>query len=101
MATELKRSDAMDRIAELLGADASKLLDHKSETISKDDLQLPGPDFVEQVVQRVLGLSEDDELAAVAVLVDHQIVIENSVELRPLGVLAGAQDFQRHMLEAL
>ena len=29
MATELKRSDAMDRIAELLGADASKLLDHK------------------------------------------------------------------------
>ncbi|HEY0729369.1 MAG TPA: class I fructose-bisphosphate aldolase, partial [Pyrinomonadaceae bacterium] len=54
MATELKRSDAMDRIAELLGADASKLLDHKSETISKDDLQLPGPDFVD----RVWGISD-------------------------------------------
>ncbi|HEX5832747.1 MAG TPA: class I fructose-bisphosphate aldolase [Pyrinomonadaceae bacterium] len=54
MATELKRSDTMDRIAELLGADAAKLLDHKSETISKDDLQLPGPDFVD----RVWGISD-------------------------------------------
>ena len=54
MATELKRSDAMDRIAELLGADAAKLLDHKSETISKDNLQLPGPDFVD----RVWGISD-------------------------------------------
>jgi class I fructose-bisphosphate aldolase len=54
MATELKRSDAMDRIAELLGADAAKLLDHKSETIPKDDLQLPGPDFVD----RVWGISD-------------------------------------------
>ena len=54
MATELKRSDSMDRIADLLGPDAAKLLDHKSETISKDDLQLPGPDFVE----RVWGVSD-------------------------------------------
>jgi fructose-bisphosphate aldolase, class I len=54
MATELKRSDSMDRIAELLGPDASKLLDHKSQTISKDDLQLPGPDFVD----RVWGVSD-------------------------------------------
>jgi class I fructose-bisphosphate aldolase len=54
MATELKRSDTMDRIAELLGADAAKILDHKSQTISKDDLQLPGPDFVD----RVWGISD-------------------------------------------
>jgi len=54
MATELKRSDTMDRIAEILGADAAKLLDHKSQTISKDDLQLPGPDFVD----RVWGISD-------------------------------------------
>lgn len=54
MATELKRSDTMDRIAELLGADAPKLLDHKSETILKDHLQLPGPDYVD----RVWGISD-------------------------------------------
>ena len=49
MATELKRSESMDRIAELLGADASKLLDHTSQTISKDHLQVPGPDFIDRV----------------------------------------------------
>jgi fructose-bisphosphate aldolase, class I len=54
MATELKRSDTTDHIAELLGPDAAKLLDHKSETISKDHLQLPGPDFVD----RVWGISD-------------------------------------------
>ena len=54
MATELKRSDSMDRIAELLGPDAAKLLDHTSQTIAKDQLQLPGPDFVD----RVWGISD-------------------------------------------
>ena len=49
MATELKRSESMDRIAELLGPDAAKLLDHTSQTISKDHIQLPGPDFVDRV----------------------------------------------------
>ena len=49
MATELKRSDSMDRIAELLGADATKLLDHTAQTIPKDHVQLPGPDFVDRV----------------------------------------------------
>jgi len=49
MATELKRSGTMDRIEELLGADARKLLDHTAQTISKDHIQLPGPDFVDRV----------------------------------------------------
>src|SRR6476661_1283185 len=49
MATELQRSASVDRIAELLGPDASKLLDHTSQTISKDHVQLPGPDFVDRV----------------------------------------------------
>ena len=49
MATELKRSGTMDRIEELLGADARKLLDHSAQTISKDHIQLPGPDFVDRV----------------------------------------------------
>jgi len=39
----------MERIEELLGADARNLLDHTAKTISKDDLQLPGPDFIDRV----------------------------------------------------
>jgi class I fructose-bisphosphate aldolase len=38
-----------DRIAELLGDDAQRLLEHKSETVSRDQLHLPGPDFVDRV----------------------------------------------------
>jgi len=49
MATELKRSGTMDRIEELLGANARTLLDHKSSTISKELIQLPGPDFIDRV----------------------------------------------------
>ena len=49
MATELQRSATLDRIAELLGDNASTLLNHKSQTISKDLIQLPGPDFIDRV----------------------------------------------------
>src|SRR5919202_1163403 len=50
MATELKRSSTpLAKIEELLGADARTLLDHKSQTISKDQLQTPGPDFIDRV----------------------------------------------------
>jgi fructose-bisphosphate aldolase, class I len=50
MATELKRTgSSIDRIEELLGADARNLLDHKAQTIAKDDLHLPGPDFIDRV----------------------------------------------------
>jgi class I fructose-bisphosphate aldolase len=49
MATELKRSGTMERIEELLGADAHSLLDHTAQTITKDQLQLPGPDFIDRV----------------------------------------------------
>ena len=50
MATELKRTgSSIDRIEELLGADARTLLDHKSLTIAKDDVHLPGPDFIDRV----------------------------------------------------
>ncbi len=37
-------------IEQLLGADAKNLLEHKCTTISKDQLHLPGPDFVSSVV---------------------------------------------------
>jgi len=39
----------IDRIAEILGADASYLLEHQSATISKDKLHLPGPDYIDRV----------------------------------------------------
>jgi class I fructose-bisphosphate aldolase len=54
MATELQRSASLDRIAELLGDDASKLLDYKSQTIPQDTIHLPGPDFID----RVWGISD-------------------------------------------
>src|SRR5256886_4569933 len=51
MATEMKRSAAADtRIEELLGNEARELLDHKSQAVPKDQLYLPGPDFVDRVV---------------------------------------------------
>lgn len=39
----------IDKIAQLLGGQADSLLNHKCETISKDDLHLPGPDFVNRI----------------------------------------------------
>src|SRR5215510_13315673 len=50
MATELKRSGStLDWIDQLLGEGARNLLDHQTTTIRKDDLQLPGPDFIDRV----------------------------------------------------
>lgn len=39
----------IDKVQELLGDDAAGLLDHKSTTIDKSALHLPGPDFVERI----------------------------------------------------
>jgi class I fructose-bisphosphate aldolase len=39
----------MTDIAKLLGADADKLLKHKSATFPKETLHLPGPDFVDRI----------------------------------------------------
>ncbi len=50
MATELKRAGTtIDRIEELLGDNARSLLEHKSQTILKEHLNLPGPDFIDRV----------------------------------------------------
>jgi fructose-bisphosphate aldolase, class I len=40
----------LDPIADLLGADADELLDHRCETIDRSLLHLPGPDFIERVL---------------------------------------------------
>jgi len=39
----------LSKISDILGDDASHLLDHTSTTIRKEDLHLPGPDFVERI----------------------------------------------------
>ena len=50
MVTKLQRSDTVERIAELLGPNASELLDYTSQTIPKEQLNLPGPDFIDRVM---------------------------------------------------
>ncbi len=43
-------SATIDKIVELLGDEASYLLEHRCQTIPKEMLHLPGPDFVDRVV---------------------------------------------------
>lgn len=38
-----------DKIVQLLGEEADYLLTHKCQTVSKDQLYLPGPDFIDRV----------------------------------------------------
>src|SRR6476659_3330060 len=49
MATELKRSGTMDRVEEILGPNARNLLEHTAQTIPRDHIQVPGPDFIDRV----------------------------------------------------
>jgi class I fructose-bisphosphate aldolase len=41
---------SIDRIADILGEEADDLLNYESETIPKEDLYLPGPTYVDEVV---------------------------------------------------
>src|SRR5258708_11073014 len=47
MATVTRGS--LEKLEELLGADAQDLLEHKCNTVPKEQLHLPGPDFVDRV----------------------------------------------------
>src|SRR6056297_2410233 len=38
----------IDKIAEVLGDQASQLLDHNCQTVTKDQISLPGPDFIDR-----------------------------------------------------
>jgi fructose-bisphosphate aldolase, class I len=44
-----KKPTMARNIADLLGKDADHLLKHKSKTISKDQLHIPNPDFVDKI----------------------------------------------------
>src|SRR5205809_4066580 len=70
MSTEMKRSAAtIDRIEELLGDEARTLLDHKAQTIPKEQLYLPGPDFVDRVVAQ--SDRSPNVLRSIQSLIDH------------------------------
>ncbi|HKV88284.1 MAG TPA: class I fructose-bisphosphate aldolase [Candidatus Dormibacteraeota bacterium] len=47
MATATRGS--LEKLEEVLGGDARDLLEHKCETIPKEQLHLPGPDFIDRV----------------------------------------------------
>lgn len=40
----------MNHLVELLGNEADNLLNHKCKTVSKDQLHLPGPDYIDRVL---------------------------------------------------
>src|SRR3989442_12346578 len=70
MATEMKRSPAIvGRLEELLGAETRELLDHKSQTIPKDQIHLPGPDFIDRVVSN--SDRSPSVLRSLQSLIDH------------------------------
>jgi class I fructose-bisphosphate aldolase len=45
----MSESTAVNRISKLLGDKAAYYLEHKCTTVSKDQLHLPGPDFIDRV----------------------------------------------------
>ncbi|PZS07293.1 MAG: class I fructose-bisphosphate aldolase [Chloroflexi bacterium] len=47
--TVVTKSSVLDRVVELLGDEAKTLLDYESHTISKQQLHLPGSDFVDRI----------------------------------------------------
>ncbi len=49
LAAVRQTSYSFDKIVELLGDDANSLLNHTSHTIAKENLYLPGPDFIDRV----------------------------------------------------
>ena len=61
----------------------------------------PRADPLGEVVQGVAGLGEDEELSAVPFAVGHERVVENAVELGPLGVGARAPERRGLGLEHL
>ena len=46
----IQPANDINRIKDLLGEQSGYFLDHKSKTLSKDQLHLPGPDFIDRVL---------------------------------------------------
>lgn len=59
----------IDKITELLGADAQTLLNHTSKTVSKDIIHLPGADFIDR---SFIGSNRNPQvLRSLASMYDH------------------------------
>ncbi len=67
MVTKLQRSDSIDRIAELLGPNASELLNHTSQTISKDHAATSRPGFCRPRLVDLGSLAGSPAFPAIAV----------------------------------
>ena len=78
--------EPLDDLAPLFPRHAA--MDH----IDRIRIAEPSADLVDQVMERVLRLGEDDQLATIAVGIDHEVIVENTIELRPFGVEARTQD---------
>ena len=91
MATEMKRSPAAGHsIEELLGDEARSLLDHKSQGIPKEQIQLPGPDFIDRVVAH--SDRSPSVLRSLQALVDHGRLAGDAAHRRVIAV----DDEHRH-----
>ena len=87
--------EPLDHLAPLLAPDAA--------VDGGDRIRTPqaGPDLAQQIVEGVLRLGEDDELAAVTVRVDHPVVVEDPVEPGPLRIPARVQHAERLPLQRI
>src|SRR5258708_37130632 len=95
MATVTRGS--LEKLEELLGADAQGLLEHKCNTVPKEQLHLPGPDFVDPIwkdsyrptrdlgsLQAILGHGRLATTGYVSILpVDHGIQHTAGASLPP------------------
>ena len=82
--------EALDNLAALLARHAA--VDH----VHRFGVAQARAHLFQQVVERVLRLGEDDQLAAIAGGVDHQLVVEDAIELGPFRIDARAQNAQGH-----
>ena len=87
--------ESLDDLAALLAGDAT--VDDRDRI----GITQPRLDLVPQVVERILGLGEDNQLAAIPVGVDHQRVVEDPVQLCPLRIPPRMQHAERLPLKSL
>jgi len=69
MSTLIGRADNIEKSTEMLGEKARYLLEHKCKGVSKEQLHLPGPDFVDRV--GVPGDRPSSALRSLQALFDH------------------------------
>ena len=64
-------------IIEILGKDAEHLLKHQSKTIKKEQLHLPGPDFVDRIFAQ--SNRNTQVLRSLQTMIDHGTSVESII----------------------